>query len=184
VGADENYLYFKFQFWDVFPQKVSTINGDLIQSTGAKIESLTFSNNEGKIDTADLGCGVWYVEMQNDKWVPADQATLGHDSMISPTGRDKLQETTFKTVTSTGMVAGGPGFDTIISAYPLSLFNLKPGDEITFHSSTETGSTMFHHEALDVLLDKPNSKFGETIKYRLGSNQYEIVPNMEEKNFS
>ena len=184
VGADENYLYFKFQFWDIFPQKVMPINGDLIHSMGAKIESLSFINNEDKIDTADLGSGIWYVEMQNETWVPADQGILGHDAMISPTGRDELQETIFKMLTSAGMVAGGPGFDYIFSAYPLSLFNLKSGDEITFHSSTETGSTVFHHEALDVLLDKPNSKFGETIKYRLGSNHYEIVPNVEEKNFS
>lgn len=183
VGADENYIYFKFQFWDVFPKEAVIYNGDLIRSIGAKIESLSFVNSEGNNDSADLGDGIWYADFNNES-MPASQSTVGHGSMISPIGRDEHMETIFKNMTGAGMVAGGPGFDYLLGAYPLSLFNLKLGDEVTFHSSTETGSAIFHHEALDILLDVPNSKFGETISYKLGSNHYDIVPNVDESKFS
>ncbi len=184
VGADQNYIYFKFQFWGEFPLTTASYNGDFIRSTGAKITSFTFINSEGIKDSADLGTGPWFVTMENDTWVPAGQATLGQGAMISPTGRDERMETIFKINTGAGMVAGGPGYDYILSAFPLSLFNLKLGDEVTFDSSTETGSTIYHHEAVDILLGKPGEKFGETIKYKLGSDYYEIVPNPDYSNHS
>jgi hypothetical protein len=184
VGADQHYIYFKFQFWGVFPQKAVTYNGDLIRGTGAKITSFTFVNSEGNKDSADLGAGPWYVTTENAKWVTTNRATLGQSAMISPTGKDDKMETIFKVNTGAGMVDGGPGCDYILSAFPISLFNLKLGDEVTFDSSTETGSTIFHHEALDLLLDKPGDKFGETIKYKLGSDYYEIVPNPDYNNHS
>jgi hypothetical protein len=184
VGVDQNYIYFKFQFWGEFPLGAVSYNGDLINSTGAKITNFTFTNNEGKKDSADLGAGPWYVTMENNTWVPAENVRLGQGAMISPTGRDEHMETIFKINTGAGMIAGGPGYDYILSAFPLSLFNLKLGDEVTFDSSTETGSKIYHHEAVDILLDKPGEKFGEVVIYKLGSDHYEIMLNPDYSNHS
>ena len=72
------------------------------------------------------------------------------------------------------MIGGGSGYDYILGAYPLSLFNLEIGDKVTFSISTETGSAKYHHEAINFLLDQPdvNAKAGATIEYILGSNTY------------
>jgi hypothetical protein len=99
--------------------------------------------------------------------------------MITPLGVDELSETIFKVLTDDSMVEGGPGYDYILSAFPLSLFSLKLGDEVTFDSDTETGSVIYHHEAVDTLLGELDSKFGKIIRYRIGADQYEIVPNPE-----
>lgn len=184
IGADQDYIYFKFQFWGEFPLEAVSYNGDLINSTGAKITNFTFTNNESEKDSADLGAGLWYVMMENDIWVPAENVMLGQGAMISPIGRDEHMETIFKIQTGAGMIAGGPGYDYILSAFPLSLFNLKLGDEVTFDSSTETGSTIYHHEAVDILLDKPGEKFGEVVIYKLGSDYYEIMLNPDYSNHS
>jgi len=176
IGADQNYIYFKFQFWDIFPKNALVYNGDLIQSTSAKITNFKFINSEGKVDSADLIADSWYASFE-DKNKPADKPSIGAGAMISPMGIDEMSETIFKVMTDDSMIAGGPGYDYILCAFPLSLFNLKLGDEVTFDSATETGSNIYHHEAMDTLLGEPDSKFGKVIRYQLGSNQYELVPN-------
>jgi hypothetical protein len=52
---------------------------------------------------------------------------------------------------------------------------LKFGDEVTFSLATETGSSIYHHEAIDFILgdSNPKVKTGAIIKYKLGSNTYE-----------
>lgn len=167
VGADANYIYFKFRFWGQFPKEQITYNGDEMGSPGGKITSFTFTNNEGVLDSADLGGGIIY---DSDPFI-------GCGAMISPQGLDETMETIFKIHTSEGMAEGGPGADNIICAFPLKLFNLKLGDSVTFDSSTETGSTKFHHEAMDNLLDVPGSKFGNKVKYILGTDKYEVIEN-------
>ena len=183
VGADEKYIYFKFRFWDNFPEKAVFYNGDLIQGTGAKITSFKFVGKDGKEDSADLDASVMYSSF-SVKSVSADKPSVGQGAMISPYGRDAQMETLFKVNTSEGMVAGGPGQDFLLAAFQLSLFNLKLGDTVTFDSSTESGSNKFHHEAVDLLLGVPDFKFGQTIKYTLGSDKYEMIQNADYKDHS
>src|SRR3989304_3853110 len=135
VGADQNYIYFEFKFWGKFPNDQMIYNGDAIGGPGGKITSFAFTNHEGKTDSADLGGGIIYG-MKEEKGGIRDPF-IGCWAMISPQGIDATSETIFKINTSESMAAGGPGTDYLICAFPLKLFNLKLGDEITFDSSTE-----------------------------------------------
>jgi hypothetical protein len=180
VGADANYMYVKFEFWGEFPYKMVTYNGDDIMATGAKLTEFTFTNKDGQEDSAELGDGVDFVEYRGENkfldYVPAKKPTLGQLAMLSPTGQDEQLETIYKTMNGAGMVGGGAGYNYVIGAYPLNELGLKFGDEVVFSCSTETGSKIYHHEAIDLLLDEDNIKFGSRIKYKLGNDQYEILP--------
>ncbi len=176
VGADEQYLYIKYQFWGEFPLEGDVYNGDAITAVGAKLTDFTFTNENGP-DSAEIGLSVTYFffdPMENAPAVPIEPM-IGQGAMISPTGTDEYQETIYKEMTGAGMVGGGPGYDYLISALPLSLFGLSYGDEIVFGAASETGSSIYHHEVIDILLSDPAEKFGDLIRYRLGASTYEVI---------
>lgn len=175
VGADNNYIYFKFEFWGEFPEDTPEYNNDILTGTGAKIEDFTFIGEDGYKDSAELGDGVTYVRYLENGTFTKGRSSLGQLAMINPIGQDELMETIYKEKNGKGLIYGGPNYDYIIGAYPLDLFGIDYGDVVTFRCSTETGSQIYHHECIDVLLDIEDSKFGSTIEYKLGSNKYEIL---------
>jgi hypothetical protein len=175
VGADNNYIYFKFEFWGQFPEDTPEYNNDILISTGGKIEEFTYTDKDGYKDSAELGDSVGYVRYLDNGAFTKAKSTLGQLAMISPVGQDELLETIYKTKNGKGLINGGPNYDYIIGAYPLNLFGINYGDVVTFKCSTETGSQMFHHECIDLLLSIEGSKFGSTIEYKLGSNQYGVL---------
>jgi hypothetical protein len=176
VGADQDYFYTNFQFWGQFPDGPAIYNGDALSSVTVKSESFTFINGENNEDSAQLGDQVVFIENQEGgNTEPSEHPTLSHAAMITPTGQDEQMETVYETNTGAGMVSGGPGYDYVLSAYPLRIFDIKLGDEVTFSFSTETGSNTYHHEALDLLLGQEGSKFGATIQYKLGDNAYDVL---------
>jgi len=175
IGADKNYLYVKSTFWGQFPNERTIYNGDLVWGSGVKLTNFKFKNKESKIDSADMSDTIRY----DNEPIPG----LLHSAMISPTITVNF-ELQFKTTTGEGMITGGPGFDYILAAYPLKNYDLKLGDEVTFDASSESGSDKFHHEAIDLLLDQTNSKFGKTLIYKIGSNTYSILSNPDQKDHS
>ncbi|MDD5189805.1 MAG: hypothetical protein PHE50_02040, partial [Dehalococcoidales bacterium] len=180
-GADDNYIYFNFQFWGEFPKKGILYNDDLLWSTLAKVEQFTFHNQYGKEDSATLAGIVSFVTEYGDgERIAAAKPDIGLNTMLSPQAMDATGETIYKTLTGAGMVAGGAGNDYVLCAFPLSLFGIHPGDEVNFSFSTETGSSKFHHEAIDFILGHEGVKLGEKITYVLGGNTYtsEIVSEM------
>jgi hypothetical protein len=176
MGADSQFLYVKFEFWDTFPSEAVVHDSDRITGGCGKINNFTFNNSQGKKDTADLISNISFNLQGNGRMNGIDQ-----NAMISPAGEDAQREIIFQVFSKDGLMAGGPGTDFFLSAYPLSQFNLKLGDVVTFDSSSEFGSEKYHHESLDIILGKGSSKFGDTISYILGSNAYKIIPNLEEK---
>ncbi|HOZ89103.1 MAG TPA: hypothetical protein PK737_02600 [Bacilli bacterium] len=178
IGADHKYLYVKFEFWGAFPKKSVIYNKDFISSVTAKITNFTFTRNDGQVDYADLIQNVWYCDMQ-DKTQSGDKPMVSQLAMISPNGQSEQQEILYKTMTSKGLLEGGPGTNYLLAAYPLSLFEIKFGDEVSFSAAFEAGSTKFHHEAIDNMLEEQNAKQGNTIKYLLGSNTYEEIINSD-----
>lgn len=179
VGADKNYIYFKFEFWGKFPEDTPEYNNDILISTGAKIEEFTFTGKNGNKDSAELGDGVNYVRYLDNGAFTKAKSTIGQLAMISPVGQDELLETIYQTKNGKGLIYGGPNYDYIIGAYPLDLFGINYGDVVTFRCSTETGSQMFHHECIDLLLDIEGTKFGSSIEYKVGSNQYKLLEQSE-----
>ena len=177
IGADNENLYVKYEFWGEFPQEAFSYNGELIHGIGATIR-FTFVNTEGAQDVAELGDCVIYINKigQNPtKWQPMSPRVL-HELRLSPIGLDEKGETIYKKEdnSNSGAIIGGPGFNYFESYYPLSIFGIEYGDIVLLSIITETGSVTFHHEAADFLLDQPgvNAKAGATIKYVLGSNTY------------
>ena len=175
VGADNNYIYFKFEFWGKFPEDTPEYDNDILTGTGAKIEDFTFPGEDGYKDSAELGDGVTYVRYLENGTFTKGESTLGQLAMITPIGQDELMETIYETKNGKGLIYGGPNYDYIIGAYPLDLFGIDYGDVVTFSCSTETGSQIYHHECVDILLDVEDSKFGSTIEYKLGSNKYKVL---------
>lgn len=177
LGADEEYLYVKFNYYGEFPKAMPSYNGDDIFSTGAKITEMTYVTKDDKIDSADLTNGVTYVQFTgNEKtegYFPLDNPSTGQLAMISPSGEDKNREVIYKTMDGAGFYSGGPGYDYLLSAFPLEEFGISYGDEINFSIATETGSNKWHHESIDLILDKNNSKFGAIIVWKTGSDKYE-----------
>jgi len=177
-GADQNYFYIKYEYWDKFPKKEFAYNGDSIVSSSAGGE-ISFTNNEGKSDTADFHDSVYY-EMnsgQNGSKSKLREPAISHLAMISPISLEP--DSPSRTYSDAGMIDGGLGTDYILSAFPLRLFNFKFGDTITFSVSGESGSTIYHHEAVDSILAKRNQKSGDTIQYELGSSTYQDLGDPE-----
>lgn len=178
LGADEEYIYVRFVFYDKFPNKMPSYNGDDIFSTGAKIADMYFINSNGKSDSAEMGIGVGWVRFTGDEktsgYYAMDQADLGQLAMISPNGTDEHSETIYAKMEGAGYVAGGAGYNYLLSAFPLSNFGISLGDEVNLTISTETGSNKWHHESIDNILDVPGSKSGGVIVWKLGENSYKI----------
>lgn len=173
-GADETYIYFKFQFWDLFPYDPTIYEGDLITGTGAQVRQFSFIDGQQRETWAQFQNTISYIDAA-DTTKTATQPFLHHEIMITPTDQlDEQYDTIFEQFTRAGMIGGGAGTDYIIAAVPLSLFNLKLGDITTFNIGTESGSQKYHHTAIDYLLEGPNPKAiqGDTIQYVIGSDSY------------
>lgn len=179
IGADENFLYIKFSFWDRIPDRAFSYNGDKMDGGSAKINYFTFTNSAGKKDWADLTTPISLREQSNGKLMPG--AIM---AMISPKGEDTNRKTLFTTYSKDGLFAGGPGENYLLSAFPLNQFNLKLGDKVTFDCSVEISSEKYHHEAIDHLFERNGSKFADTIEYVLGGSTYKVMPQVDEQNHS
>jgi hypothetical protein len=175
VAADETYLYLKYEFWDKFPSKLPSYEGDFIWITGPAVGEMLFYR-DGKADLAHIVTEIVYSTgpptSDNEVW-PAKKPELRHNIMMTPIGLDSTGDNIPKSRTGLGMVTGGCGTDYVLSAVPLSLFGLKLGDEIIFSVADETGSAKYHHESVDLLLEEGNNKIGDKIRYKLGASTYE-----------
>jgi len=184
-GADENYIYFKFQFWGNFPREPVTYEGDLIQGVGTYVAQLRFG--QGKHDWAQLQDTISYMDAANTSEI-ATAPQLHHSAMISPTGeRDEKLDDIYEQNSREGMIGGGADTDYLLAAYPLELLGLKYGDTTTFNLGSESHSTKYHHVAKDHILSlqNPDTKHGGTIsgtiRWIIGSNTYENVGALEYK---
>lgn len=172
VGADYEYIYFKFQFWGNIPREIVTYNGDRILGGGYQVRQMTFGS--GEYDWAQLQIGLHYTDCTNESLI-ATMPQLHHEAMISPTGEtDENGETVYSIFSREGLIGGGADTDYLLAAYPLKLFNLSYGDNTTFNFGAEFTSDIYHHCAIEHLLDSGNPKAiqGATIQYTIGSDTY------------
>ena len=174
ISADADYLYVRWQFHGEFPASSVEYNGDLLWNITCKIEEFTFTDGQGLLQSATLTSSLSLADYKNGQWVKTEHPSVGQLAMVSPTGQDSKQEILYKINTGEGLVAGGVGQDYILSAFPLSLFGIKIGDEVVFSCATETGSQIYHHASVDVLFGTETSKAGAPISYKLGSGEYKV----------
>lgn len=174
IGADAGYLYVRWQFQGKFPVASVEYNGDLIWDVTCKIEEFTYTNGQGSKDSGTLTSTISLADYKNGQWVKTGNPSVGQLAMISPAGQDSKQEILYKINTGEGLIAGGAGQDYILSAFPLSLFGIKIGNEVSFSCATETGSQLYHHAAVDVLFGTETSKAGANVSYVIGAGDYKI----------
>jgi len=175
VAADESYLYFKHELWDKFPRSLPQYGDDSIWITGPAVDQMFFYK-DGQADLAQIISELGYTTGRptaDNKVSPLKKPELRNSIMMSPTGLDSTGDNIVKNHTRSGMIAGGVGTDYVLSAVPLNIFGLKLGDEIIFSVGDETGSAIYHHESVDLLLEEGNNKNGDKIRYKLGSATYE-----------
>jgi hypothetical protein len=170
IGADEDYLYVKYQYWDKFPSASVIYDGDLIWDVGGKLEQFSFTGADGKPGSGSLSTSVNLAVFENGQWRMTDKPQVGQMTMLGEVAQD-----VFSYQNGAGLVGGGTGQDYLLSAFPLKLFGLKPGDKVTFSCSTETGSASYHHECLDFLLGRAGTKYAGIITYHLGSAEYKAT---------
>jgi hypothetical protein len=183
-GADSQYLYLKVELYGEIPQDVVYWDNkdknkqDFVHSFGCNLGLSNFYNrNTGKADTGLMQLGLSYIE--GNIWTNPGNPTFYSPPVVAISNfatlsgsKDERNEDIYTVANGKGLVGGGAGTNYVIGAFPLSNFGLQLGDVIEFDLSMETGSLLFHHECVDVILDA-GYKAGETIRYQLGANTYE-----------
>lgn len=170
MGADKDYLYVKYESAGNFPKGKVKYKGDTILSRIHKLNIRTVDNENNvsteMIETADI------VSFYLFDFIP----NMGHRfvNIKNQEDYDKYENAKLETY-NLGMLEGGSGYNYLIAAYPLKDMGISFGDEIEFQLMTETESKKFDHASVDVLLGEGLDKNPATIRYIIGSNQYEII---------
>jgi hypothetical protein len=164
VGADNTYIYFKFLFYGNFPKEIPVYDNDTLEVIVTKVEEL--SSASSGIEPYEINTDLMYGRYDGKGKVTPITPQFDHYAFISTDGGMKDRNTN-------GLVGGGLGYDYIFVAYPLSILNVKLGDEVTFRTTSETASSKYHHEVIDSIGSGPDSKFSMKIKYKLGSKTYD-----------
>ena len=178
-GADSNYIYFKFTLWGSLPTTLQSYNGDDVKFFCNNIAIGKYLDSSGNAQVGELQIGTTYIKnLDQDKTTEATtnysatKPTISLTNMGNQNGRDKNGEATWVIQNGKGIVTGGPGKDYIMAGFPLDNFGLKLRDTIEFSVSYEDASRIYHHQSVDMLLDKSNNKEGDTIQYVMGANTY------------
>jgi len=183
IGADNNYLYAKYQFYGLFPNDLFRNGDDFLAGVGVNfgLENY-FNHNLGKVDSSALfQVGLAYASKNKDEDRLSESSSFFNPPKLgtstfgeaNPLVKDKDGEDTYGISSGEGKAFGGAGYDYIIVAFPLSNLGLQFGDEITFSLSTESGSRVFHHQSVDPLLDFGSAKMGRIVTWKIGSNSYQ-----------
>jgi hypothetical protein len=181
LGADQENMYVRYDFFGIIPDKMATVDGDDIKSIMCNIDLPKFTTKSGKTDQGMMQIGLMYTEAKSGKdnkdesvgYVEVKPPRLGVSGVASPTqSNDKYGETIYGKNMNNGKVKGGPGYDYMMASFPLSDFDILPGSEITISATAETNSHVYHHSSIDVILDFGSSKFGKDIIWKLGLNSY------------
>lgn len=162
MGADQENLYIKHEVQGPFPTDVPYVDGDKIGGLILKVEEISVVGKENIITFTADGIRFGVIGDNNIREhsafanFPANQP---EDDSIGPN-------------VDTGKFFGGPGYNYIVSSFPLDDLGLKYGDTISFFVASESGSDKWHHATIDLLKNLNGSKFGQTIIYTIGTNTY------------
>ena len=184
LGADGHYMYLKYEFYDVLPEKLFYFENpdlgltDFISGLGGGFFLSNFFNRDtGKDDVGGMSISLTWVQGDSQRYTDnpnlfappvvavQNQATLTGGKFDNGDDRYNIDDVN-------GLVAGGAGTNYLMAAFPLKEYGLQLGDIIEGSLGIEVGSKLFHHECCDVVLDC-GFKAGEIIRYELGANSYE-----------
>ena len=163
VGADDEYLYFKVQYWGQIPIKAEKIDDDKIQGNMMKLNII---NKQGQ-EQAILAV--------NYAWTLFNISGFETYYFYGPTGIEEPEDKRFAHQDKDSKIYGGPGTDHLIGAFPMEKLGLKQGQTIYLSFLGETKSNKYHHASIDAL--GGHGKMAALITWVIGSNQYQIDDN-------
>jgi hypothetical protein len=182
IGADETYLYAKYQFWGSLPDEMYRNGDDFLVGVGVNMGLQNYLNhNTGKVDGSGLfQVGLSYAAASSKDSPVGEYGTFYNPPKLDTSTfgeansavKDKAGEDTYGIATGEGKTFGAAGLDYMVVAFPLANLGLQYGDTINFNLSAETSSKVFHHQSIDPLLDFGSAKMGKTITWKIGSNNY------------
>lgn len=163
VGVDDQYLYYKVQYWGQIPNKAERIGDDVIQGNMMKLNIL---NQQGQDQAILVTNYAWYLF-----------ELTGYETyyFYEPTGIEEPEDKRFASKGKDSKIFGGPGTDYLIGAFPLNAFGLSQGQTIYMNFLGEAKSNKFDHASIDALRGK--GKMAGFITWNVGSNQYQIDDN-------
>ncbi len=188
VGADDEYIYVKYQFYAVIPSELQRNDTDYITSVCINFDLINYYNhNINQIDGSGLmQTGITYAVGNKEDAKVNDQTPVYNPPVVGTSTfgaansevKDENGEDTYGISSGEGKVYGGAGFDYVIAAFPFSNLGLQKNQEIIFSVSAESGSKVYHHQSIDPLLDFGSYKSGKRITWVIGSNTYTSeIPN-------
>jgi len=161
LGADEEYLYCKMEFWGKIPNQPAEIGDDKISGTGIKVN---ITNSKGE-DQEIWMLGFGYLPV-------LDLPTLNTYYFYGPTGIQEPEDKRFSGRGGDSKIAGGAGTDYVMGALPLAHTGMSLGQEIFFSVSVETASLKYDHATVDVLGGQ--GKMPALITWKLGTNIFQV----------
>lgn len=169
LGADDQYLYIKEEFYGEFPKTANELpifDNDKIRGMSIAL-NINTDNNQSTGSPDDEGAeallagGVYYN---------TNPPSVRHYFFTDPTGIQWPEDQRWKSHHEEGLVFGGPGYTYIIHAYPLEELGITENQEITISVASETESDKYHHAAYDpVQIGNESGKMPSKIKIKLGN---------------
>jgi hypothetical protein len=162
LAADEQYLYAKITFFDVIPERPTSVEGDAIRAIGCKVNIVDENNMDQMIFAMDTS----YLPI-------VDLPSLNTYYFYEPTGIQEPESARFAHQDHKSKIDGGAGTDYILAAFPLEKLNLRIGQRVLMSLSVEAKSDRYTHAAVDVLLG--SGKMPAIIQWIIGENTYQLI---------
>lgn len=166
-GADQEYFYYKVNYFAPISKKAMSINGDPIHGYGSNFDVV---DDSGKITAVLHTSAGW--------WPVVGTAINGTYYSTGPTGIEWPENARFSKEKNTdSKMAGGAGTDYQLGRFPLKTLGLTYGGKMNFDLECEGGSQKYSHAFADAFLG--TGKSPAIITWTVGSKNYSVNNNPE-----
>lgn len=168
-GADDQYLFYRVNYYNTIPKWPKKVNDDEIIAIGNKFHILNEKGEETIVIHFDFGY---------EPIVRFGALNTYYD--YCPTGIEWPEDARMRCHGQNNKIVGGGGTDYVMGALPMKDVDLALGQIIFFTVDEETKSSQYTHAAVDML--GTNGKESQIIKWTIGSDKYELVDLPDPKN--
>ena len=149
IGIDDKYLYVKGIYNGVWPNKTEewpSVEGNNIIGVNYGF-NINTDNNRGTGSPADGGAEIFAGVGLKKEATHLVYCNYKKD----PTGIEDPEEKRFLTTSNNNLWFAGPGYDYVISVYPLKNLSLTKGQKVTINIWAEANSEKYEHASFDIL---------------------------------
>lgn len=163
-GVDDDYLYFRVNFYGQIPRWPEEINGDRLVNIGDKLHIMNKDGVEQIVVHSDFG---WEPVIN----IPATNTSYDY----CPTGIEWPESARMSCHGNDSKIAGGGGTDYIMGALPLKKIGLKSGETVYLSLDEESKSNKFTHAAVDMLAGE--GKMAAVVAWKVRTKEFVIDNN-------